>query len=335
MDNVLITGGAGFIGSHIVDEIISMGMNPIVIDDLSCGSMKNINTKAEFIFNSITENSIDKIFKRCKFKYVYHFAAYASIGLSHFIKKYNYKNNLIGSVNLINAAVNNGVKCFVFASSNAVYGSAQSPMKENMVPKPEDSYGIAKYAVEQELEISHKMFGLNYIVFRLHNVYGPRQNITDRYRNVIGIFINQILNKRPLSIFGDGKQLRAYTYIKDVIPTMTIAPFDKAYYNQVFNLGSDTCYTINKLAVIVCKVMDVKNYPVEYLPARKEVVNAYSDHSKIKKIYGLRETDLEEGIAKMIDWIKKTDTMPQKKSHEIEINKNFPEAYLKEMKDAN
>jgi len=125
---------------------------------------------------------------------------------------------LIGSINLINASVNHNVKCFVFTSSIAVYGAGQSPMNEAMIPVPEDSYGIAKLAVEQELRVTHEMFGLNYVIFRPHNVYGERQNIGDRYRNVVGIFMNQILKGEAMTIFGDGTQQRAFTHIDDVAP---------------------------------------------------------------------------------------------------------------------
>jgi UDP-glucose 4-epimerase len=155
---------------------------------------------------------------------VYHLAAYAAGGLSHFIKSFNYRNNVVGSVNLINAAVNHDVDCFVFTSSIAVYGAGQVPMVESLRPEPEDSYGIAKYAVELELLASKRMFGLDYVIFRPHNAYGELQHIGDRYRNVLGIFINQIMNREPLSIFGDGTQTRAFTHVGDIIPALVAAP---------------------------------------------------------------------------------------------------------------
>src|SRR5438270_4400003 len=158
----LVTGGAGFIGSHVAEHLLEMGMEVVVLDDLSGGSVETIPERAWFFKGSICEQKvIDQLFAENKFDYIYHLAAYAAEGLSHFIKRFNYQNNLIGSVNLINAAVNHGVKCFMFTSSIAVYGSAQTPMSEAMIPQPEDSYGIAKYAVEQELKISHEMFRLN------------------------------------------------------------------------------------------------------------------------------------------------------------------------------
>ena len=187
---------------------------------------------------------------------MYHLAAYAAEGLSHFIKRFNYTNNVIGSVNLINAAINTGVKGFVFTSSIAVYGrSTVVPMTEETTPEPEDPYGIAKYAVEQELAASREMFGLDYMIFRPHNVYGPRQNIADRYRNVVGIFMNQILQGQPMTIFGDGTQTRAFSYIDDVAPIMAAALEEPRAWNQVFNVGADRPWQLNELAERVAAAM--------------------------------------------------------------------------------
>jgi len=225
---ILVTGGAGFIGSHVTAHLIKKGKEVIIIDDLSGGFKDNIPENAEFIEGSILDvDLLEKVFKQNNITRIYQLAAYAAEGLSHFIKRFNYNNNLIGSVNLINLAVNYEVKCFIFTSSIAVYGSGQTPFLENIKPEPEDSYGIAKYAVEQELKTSHDMFGLNYIIFRPHNVYGERQNIGDRYRNVIGIFMNQLMKGEPLTIFGDGKQTRAFSYIDDVAPVIAHSGFMK------------------------------------------------------------------------------------------------------------
>ena len=206
-------------------------------------------------------------------------AAYAAEGLSHFIKRFNYTNNLIGTVNLINASVNHEVKCFVFTSSIAVYGAGQTPMTESLTPIPEDSYGIAKLACEQELKVSHEMFGLDFIIFRPHNVYGERQNIGDRYRNVVGIFMNQLLKGEPMTIFGDGEQKRAFTHIDDVAPIIAKGPETPEAINQIFNVGADTPYSVNELASVIAKAM---GYPrnVKHLDPRNEVVVAFSDHSK-------------------------------------------------------
>jgi len=162
----LVTGGAGFIGAHVVNDLVEIGEEVVILDDLTGGFIENINPKAKFIKGSILDvDLVNSLFEKHQFDYVYHLAAYAAEGLSHFIKRFNYNNNLIGSVNLINAAINYNVKCFLFTSSIAVYGGLKPPMTENMTPEPEDSYGIAKYAVEQELKASQMMFGLDYIIF--------------------------------------------------------------------------------------------------------------------------------------------------------------------------
>src|SRR5680860_1359164 len=216
---ILVTGGAGFIGSHVADHLVKQGKEVIVFDDLSGGFKDNIPENSEFIEGSILDiELLERVFRQNNITHIYHLAAYAAEGLSHFIKRFNYNNNLIGSVNLINLAVNYKVQCLIFTSSIAVYGSGQTPFLENIKPEPEDSYGIAKYAVEQELKISHDMFRLNYVIFRPHNVYGERQNIGDRYRNVIGILLNQLMKGEPMTIFGDGKQTRAFSFIDDVAP---------------------------------------------------------------------------------------------------------------------
>lgn len=217
MSKSLITGGAGFIGSHVAKHCLDMGHKVVVLDDLSGGFEDHLPDGVEFIQGSITDTAlVSELFDKHKFDYVYHLAAYAAEGLSHFIRRFNYTNNLIGSVNLINESVKHKVKCFVFTSSIAVYGPGQVPMNEEMTPTPEDPYGIAKYAVELDLKAAHEMFGLDYVIFRPHNVYGENQNIGDKYRNVIGIFMNQIMQGLPLTVFGDGEQTRAFSYIDDV-----------------------------------------------------------------------------------------------------------------------
>src|SRR3989344_6461593 len=205
----LVTGGAGFIGSHVADHLLKMGHRVVVFDDLSGGFKKNIPTKSIFIRGSINNQKLlDKLFNKYQFDYVYHLAAYAAEGLSHYIRRFNYENNLIGSINLINLSIKYNIKHFVFTSSIAVYGTNQLPMKEDLIPQPEDPYGIAKLAVEQDLKAAHEMWGLNYIIFRPHNVYGEKQNIGDKYRNVLGIFMNQLMQDQPITIFGDGEQKR-------------------------------------------------------------------------------------------------------------------------------
>lgn len=328
MENVLVTGGAGFIGSHVADEARKLGYHVVVLDDLSGGFVENIPEGVEFVQGTILDTDlIDDLFQKHKFSYVYHLAAYAAEGLSHFIKRFNYQNNLIGSVNLINAAVNYEVKCFVFTSSIAVYGKGQLPMTEDMPPMPEDSYGISKYAVELELKASHEMFGLNYVIFRPHNVYGEHQNIGDRYRNVIGIFMNQLMQGQPMSIFGDGTQTRAFSYISDVAPIIVRSVQIPEAMNQVYNVGADTPYSVNYLAEVVAKAMGAQPN-VQHLQARNEVQHAFSDHSKVSRAFDLSTpVSLEEGVQRMAEWAKRVGARQSKQFGSIEITKNLPPSW--------
>jgi UDP-glucose 4-epimerase len=330
MSRILVTGGAGFIGSHLAEELICNGHEVVVLDDLSGGFVDNVPVGARFVQGSILDvELINRLFTEHKFEYVYHLAAYAAEGLSHFIKRFNYNNNLIGSVNLINAAVNYDVRCFVFTSSIAVYGaSPELPMTELTPPHPEDSYGIAKLAVEQELAVCKEMFDLNFIIFRPHNVYGEKQNIGDKYRNVVGIFMNQILQNKPMTIFGDGNQTRAFSYIGDITPVMVRAIETPEAYNQIFNIGADQPYSVNELAEAVASAMGVEANIV-HLPARNEVLNAYSSHEKVYRIFGeTPRTSLQDGLARMAAWVKQHGARQSKKFDEIEVEKNFPLAWL-------
>ena len=331
MAKSLVTGGAGFIGAHVVNELIAMGHEVVVLDDLSGGFKENINPKAHFVMGSVTSHLlVERLFSEHKFDYVYHLAAYAAEGLSHFIKRFNYENNLIGSVNLINESVKNNVKCFVFTSSIAVYGTAKPPMFETTVPIPEDPYGIAKLAVEQDLKATHEMFGLDYIIFRPHNVYGEYQNMGDKYRNVVGIFMNQLLLGKPLTVFGDGKQTRAFSYIGDVaIPIARSVNIPEAK-NQIFNIGADNEFTVNELAETLMEAMDLKS-EINYLAPRNEVVNAYANHDKAKKVFNINSTiSLRDGLFKMADWAKKSGSRKSKKFDDIEIMKNLPPVWLED-----
>lgn len=330
MSNVLVTGGAGFIGSHVAEGLARRGHAVTVLDDLSGGFVDNIVTGIDFVQGSIyDETLVNRLFEEKRFDYVYHLAAYAAEGLSHFIKRFNYNNNLIGSVNLINASVNYEVKTFVFTSSIAVYGaSPELPMTEKTVPHPEDPYGIAKFAVEQELTVSQRMFGLNHVIFRPHNVYGERQNIGDRYRNVVGIFMNQILQGKPMTIFGDGMQTRAFSYIGDIVPIMVDAIENPGACNQVFNVGADQPYSVNELAEMTAKVMGVTP-DIVHLPQRNEVANAYSSHEKVERVFGSRpKTSLEQGLTQMAEWVKQHGARTSQSFKNIEVTKNFPVAWL-------
>ncbi len=328
-----MTGGAGFIGSHVAQALLDRGHAVTVLDDLSGGSLANVPPVATFVEGSVVSaDVVNDLFNRYRFDYVFHLAAYAAEGLSHFIRGFNYTNNVIGSVNLINASVNNSVKCFVFTSSIAVYGAAQVPMTEETVPAPEDPYGVAKYAVELDLRAAHEMFGLNHVIFRAHNVYGEHQNIGDRYRNVIGIFMNQIMRGEPMTIFGDGGQKRAFSYIKDIAPIIASAAETPEAYNETFNIGADMPYSVNELARVVAASMG-ENARIRYLAERKEVREAFASHDKVRALFGTPPpVSLDEGIGRMARWAREVGARASGSFGQIEIRRNLPSNWIDESK---
>jgi UDP-glucose 4-epimerase len=325
---VLVTGCAGFIGSHVAEALLADGHDVVGLDDLSGGFIENVPEGVRFQQGSVLDGALlQRLFSQYRFEYVFHLAAYAAEGLSHFIRNFNYTNNVVGSMNVLNEAVKAEVKCLVFTSSAAVYGAAQVPMREDMIPQPEDPYGIAKYAVELDLLAARRMFGLNSIVFRPHNVYGERQNIGDRYRNVIGIFMNQIMLGEPLTVFGDGRQTRAFSYIGDVAPLLARSISVPAALNQTFNIGADEPVCLNDLAGLVAQAMHAP-CDIRHVDARKEVTHVAADHSKLAGVFGFRpKWSLGEGLARMADWARRVGPRPSTVFHNIEVRRNVPASW--------
>ncbi len=320
---IICTGVAGLIGSHMAEHLVSKGYDVYGIDDFSGGYRENIPQGVEFYNEDLRLKKVTAwLFEDIKPDYVYHFAAYAAEGLSPFIRNFNYSNNLLSSVNVINECIKNDVKKIIFTSSMAVYGKGKPPFKETDTPKPIDPYGISKYAVELDLECAKSQFNLDYTIVRPHNVIGIRQNIWDKYRNVIGIWIRKVLKNEPISIFGDGEQKRAFSNIKFCLEPLHKLLKEKD--GQVFNLGSDKEYTLNETAQILKEVSKEFGYDpkVEHVEARHEVKDAYSDHSKAEKLLGFKdETDLKETIKEMFVWaMKQGDKEVKQMSYEISKN---------------
>lgn len=325
----LVTGAAGFIGSHVADNCLALGMQVVAVDDLSGGFRENVPEGARWIQGDVTDAEwVERLWQEHgPFQFVYHLAAYAAEGLSHFIRRFNYQNNLIASINLLNQAIKRGADCFVFTSSIAVYGRNQLPMTEDLTPKPEDPYGISKYAVELDLEAARRMFGLDFVVFRPHNVYGERQNIADKYRNVVGIFMNQILQNQPMTIFGDGLQTRAFSHVSDVAPLIAKGPLVNGARNQVFNVGADSHFTVLELARAIAEEFH-SPLSVRHLPERNEVVHAFADHAKVRSVFAPPSpTDLRAGIRKMAEWVKAHGPAKPVEFKNIEIEKGLPPSW--------
>jgi UDP-glucose 4-epimerase len=328
---IFVTGCAGLLGSNYSRHLIRNGHQVIGIDDLS-GGYKAFVPKGEnfkFIkFDLERRKKIVELFEEHKPDVLLHFAAYAAEGLSPFIRNYNYRNNLICSANLINECINHNTK-MIFTSSMAVYGDQQPPFTEDKRPQPIDPYGVAKYAVEVDLELARQQFGLRYNIVRPHNVLGIYQNIWDRYRNVIGIFIRKTLNGQPILVYGDGEQTRAFSDIK-----YYMEPFDKLlteYDGETFNIGADKYFSLNEVATTVQKIGKKYGYnvPIEYGEPRHEVKHAYCDHTKAKSMLDFRdETNLEELIEDVFIWSMKQPNR-KVKSMDYEVTKDIYE-YWKE-----
>lgn len=314
MSKVLVTGCAGLLGSHFTRHLLKSGHEVIGIDDLSGGYVENIDPSINFFErNLIDSESIDNIFSVTKPDFVYHFAAYAAVGVSPFIRNFNYTNNVVASANVINGCINHNTKKIVFSSSMDVYGSQSSPFTEGMRPMPEDPYGIAKYSVEQDLESAQRFFGLRYTIVRPHNVFGIYQNIWDKYRNVLGIWIRQTLSGQPITIYGDGSQIRSFSDIK-----YYMEPFDKLMDqgdSEIYNLGADSKISIIDAAKKFCEVANSLGHKTQivHLEPRDEVHVAYCDHTKAKQHLGFKdETKFEDLIAEMFAWAASQPNHPVK-----------------------
>lgn len=297
---ILVTGGAGFIGSHLVDKLIKNNYEVYVLDDFSGGNISNINKKAKWekvdLKNIIrTKRIIDKF----KPEIVFHLAANAAENKAQFSPIDITSRNWNTFINTLVPFINNRGKRFVFTSSIAVYGALQTPFKESDMPEPEDLYGVTKLACEQALKIMAKVHGFEYVIARPHNVYGPRQNMRDPYRNVITIWMNAMLRKKPWYIYGDGKQKRCFSYIDDVVESLYKCGFEDVA-GKTFNIGSDKIYTVSELSFALKPL-----YPPRFLDERpQEVKEAIADHTQCKSILGYRETPLEEGIKKTWEWVR-------------------------------
>lgn len=316
---ILVTGSAGFMGSHLVDALIKEGYkNVFGVDDLSGGYLDNVNSKSNFTKLDLrdkekTAQYVDNI----KPEIIFHLAADATEGRSQFTPISSTGRNYIAYLNLLTPAIRNNLKKVVLTSSMSIYGSQRPPFSEDMERKPDDIYGISKAAMERATEILAQVHGFKYVIIRPHNVYGPGQNLSDPYRNVIAIFINCLLNNKNFYIYGDGEQKRAFSYIDDFTPYIIKAAFLKEAEGEIFNIGPMQESTINSLAQIVLKTFfqDEKIPPQflpKYLPARPmEVKEAWCTVDKARKILDYKTTvSLEEGIQRMIIWAKKKG--PQK-----------------------
>jgi len=305
--NVLITGVAGLLGSRLADWILENDpdVKVIGIDNFSGGYVENINSGVKFYKLDLTRDSISDLFQKYDIDYVFHFAAYAAEGLSPFIRGFNYDNNLKSTARILNQCIKHDVKRLIFTSSMAVYGHGEDQaFDEKQTPCPIDPYGVAKYACEMDIKIAGEQHGLDWCIIRPHNVYGAKQNIWDKYRNVLGIWMYQHLNGKPLTVFGSGNQTRAFSYIDDSLRPLWNAAIEPRASKQIINLGGIHSVSILEANNILKNVIGCTENTV-FFEKRHEVMHAISTYQKSIDILGFKhETDLEDGLMKMWEWAK-------------------------------
>lgn len=323
---VLITGIAGLLGSRLADYLIEKhDVHVIGVDDLSGGYIENVNKNVkQFHQIDVTDTpKMKNIFERTKPDYVFHFAAYAAEGLSPFIRSFNYKNNLIATTEIINNCIKYDVRRLIFTSTMAVYGENQLPFTEILQPKPIDPYGVAKYACEMDIQIAGEQHNLDWCIIRPHNVYGEKQNIWDKYRNVLGIWMYNSLKNKPITIYGLGEQTRAFSYIDDCVEYFWKCAYANEASKQIFNIGGLKEYSINTAAKMVSEITGNKN--IVHLEERHEVKHAWVCHKKAQTILGFDDskTNLETGLRKMWNWAKKQPDRKQFVWPDYELDKGI------------
>ena len=306
MSRVFITGIAGFLGSYVADEFIKNGYEVAGNDNLIGGYEDNVPKDAAFYPIDCRSDQIKGIFELFKPDILVHTAATAYEGLSVFSPSFVTSNIYEASISVFSAAISNNVKKIVNCSSMARYGAITTPFKEDDHPKPQDPYGIAKYAVEQTLECLAKVHSIDYVTLVPHNIIGPRQKYDDPFRNVAAIMINRCLQNMPPIIYGDGTQTRCFSFIQDVIDCLMCACIDNSSNGEVINIGPDEeVITINQLAEKVSKLTGYEGDPIYLSDRPQEVKHAICSSNKARRLlnYGTK-VSLDEGLSSMVEYIR-------------------------------
>jgi UDP-glucose 4-epimerase len=321
---IFITGVAGFLGSHLADRMLHLGHDVAGNDTLIGGYLDNVPKGVDFYnIDCCDIDAMTSAVAGCDI--VFHTAATAHEGLSIFSPNFITKNIFQASVSTISAAIQNKVKRFVYCSSMARYGNQEFPYKETQVPMPIDPYGIAKVAGEDVLKSLSEMNGMEWIVAVPHNIVGPRQRYDDPFRNVLSIMINRVLQGNPPVIYGDGSQMRCFSFIDDCVFCLEKLALDPNIKNDTFNIGPDEEFTtIKQLAELVIAETGFQGEPI-YMPDRpKEIKYATCDASKAREILGYQtSTTLIEGIRSTLSYIKDRGTKPFDYSYPLEIINEF------------
>jgi UDP-glucose 4-epimerase len=321
---VLITGVAGFLGSRLADWIIEHipDAEVIGIDNLSGGYKENLHDLVEFFPVGILDDKVSEVFSTYRPDYVFHLAAFAAEGLSPFVRSHNYRNNLEATSKIVTECIKNDVTRLIFSSTMGVYGDNPTPFYESDQPNPIDPYGIAKYACELDIRVAGEHHGLDWCIIRPHNVYGIKQNIWDRYRNVLGIWMYQHVNGLPMTIYGDGEQTRAFSYIDDCLEPLWKSSQESSCSKQIINLGGTKYYSMNEANEIIRKVMG--GGTLSYKEKRYEVKNAYSSYQKSIDLLGYNDkTSLIDGLTTMWNWVKTQPNRVSKGFDHYELDKGL------------
>jgi len=322
---ILITGVAGLLGSRLADWIIENKPEVTVIgvDDLSGGYKENINPKVNFWQMDLVNHPIENIFESHDIDYVFHFAAYAAEGLSPFIRCYNYDNNLKATAKIVNECIKHNIKRLVFTSTLAVYGHGDGGIfDESQQQAPIDPYGVAKYGCEMDIQIAGEQHGLDWCIIRPHNVYGVKQNIWDKYRNVLGIWMFQHLNGEDMTIFGDGEQTRAFSFIDDSLEPLWNSAVREEASKEIINLGGIEEISIKDASVVLREVIGEGN--IVHLEPRHEVKHSIPTFQKSIDILGFEyKTELKEGLVKMWEWAKEQPMRERFVWSEYELEKGI------------
>ena len=322
---IIITGVAGLLGSRLADWIVENKpeYQIVGIDNLSGGDWENINKNVIFYEMDLVNADLNPIFERYDIQYVFHFAAYAAEGLSPFIRCYNYDNNLKSTANIVNKCIKHNIKRLVFTSTMAVYGHGDGGIfDERQIPKPIDPYGIAKYACEMDIEVAGEQHGLDWCIIRPHNVYGVKQNIWDKYRNVLGIWMYQHLNGMDMTIFGDGEQTRAFSFIDDSLEPLWNAAVNPKASKEIINLGGIEEISIKEAANVLQEV--IGEGQVTHLEPRHEVKHAIPTSQKSINILDFKyKTPLKEGLTQMWEWAKQQPMKDRFVWSEYELDKGI------------
>ena len=334
---ILVTGAAGFLGSHICNELLTQkwynGVEVVGVDNLSGGDISNLQEKTILeVCDCCDYNKMLEVMKGVNI--VIHAAANPHEGLSVFSPHHITKNIFDASVSVITAAIASGVQRFVFCSSMARYGEQTTPFTEDMTPAPVDPYGIAKVAAEKVLETLADVHGMEWNIAVPHNIIGPNQNYTDPYRNVASIMINRNLRKLPSIIYGDGQQVRCFSYVGECVEAIIKLALDREVVREIVNIGPDSGeITIENLADIIAEETGMSNDHVFIDPRPQEVFHATCSSNKARSLLGYEQkVDLRQALKETIDWIKASGPKEFDYSFDLEIvNEKTPRTWREKL----